>query len=741
MASVLGGYQPDTKSESSRRADYDLMRRMAKAGGGGGGAVWKGTYSGTSTPLPANPQVNDAWVIGTPVPTAAPKRSDGSNAQVGDGMIWNGTAWVNVGAVQGPQGPPGPQGPQGAIGPAGPTGPAGATGSQGPQGATGAPGVVQAVVAGANITVNNTDPTRPVVASTAAGVTDGDKGDITVSGGGATWTIDDNAVTNAKLADWSVGSNEIADAAIMARHLANNAVGNVALTDMAANTLKGNNTGSTADPKDLTGTAATAMLDTFTTALKGLVPPPTAVAGKVLSDNGTWIVPAASSPSEVEIATDDPYPTNNAVELWFDSDDEPAAADNANYWNSSWGRVAYATRTSDLTGTMQSDVAVITLNYTGVPGRRYRVTASGWAYKNSGDSNSNITLKLKIDTTTWQQHNTYCGNGLTTEFGLSYDFDADSMGGLHAHSLTINSQVSYVNIGAATSYPCILTIDDIGPVSKAAVNPPAGQPTIATAGNALGVVAVGAGLPNAPTVITGPSVWGAVTQTMNAYLATGRRYRVLFSARAISVGTPNAADCSVRLVTNPSTYAGERHFYAAGAFETVTLEWLLDGDNANHAVVVQMMSVATTLNVYAEPTPGSGAAPGSYFYVEDVGPNQAPALPIPDTPPGWTPMTLGANWVNLGGGYPTAQYRKIGDVVSVRGLISALAGASISSIAVLPVGFRPPTIHPNATIMNDKFARVDVKTDGTFALMAYDSTFNPGSTWVNLDGIWFSVTP
>jgi hypothetical protein len=81
-------------------------------------------------------------------------------------------------ADSGTPGPAGPQGPVGATGPPGPTGATGsqgpqgsqgatgATGSQGPPGATGAAGVVQAVVAGTNITVNNTDPTRPIVSST-----------------------------------------------------------------------------------------------------------------------------------------------------------------------------------------------------------------------------------------------------------------------------------------------------------------------------------------------------------------------------------------------------------------------------------------------------------------------------------------------------------------------------------------------------------------------------------------------
>lgn len=106
-------------------------------------------------------------------------------------------------------------------------------------------------------------------------VADGDKGDITVSGSGATYTIDALAVTTGKIA---------ADA-----------VDNTKLANVNSATLKGRVTAAAGDPEDLTGTQATTLLDAFTAALKGLAPASGGGTANFLRADASWAAPVATA--------------------------------------------------------------------------------------------------------------------------------------------------------------------------------------------------------------------------------------------------------------------------------------------------------------------------------------------------------------------------------------------------------------------------------------------------------------
>ena len=111
-------------------------------------------------------------------------------------------------------------------------------------------------------------PVGTLDVAVGVGVTDGDKGDIVVSGSGTVWTLD--PVTNAKL------------------------------DTMATQTFKGRTTAGTGQPEDLTAAQATALLaavvgDSGSGGTKGLVPAPAsgdAAAAKFLAASGLWAAPA-----------------------------------------------------------------------------------------------------------------------------------------------------------------------------------------------------------------------------------------------------------------------------------------------------------------------------------------------------------------------------------------------------------------------------------------------------------------
>ena len=103
-----------------------------------------------------------------------------------------------------------------------------------------------------------------VVATATGGVTDGDKGDVTVTSSGAVWTIDPGVISNTKLAP------------------------------VATATFKGRVTAGPGAPEDLTGAQATGLLDTVTTAAKGLAPASGGGTANFLRADGTWTVPVGA---------------------------------------------------------------------------------------------------------------------------------------------------------------------------------------------------------------------------------------------------------------------------------------------------------------------------------------------------------------------------------------------------------------------------------------------------------------
>jgi len=100
-------------------------------------------------------------------------------------------------------------------------------------------------------------------------------GDVTASQGSNTTVIANDAVTTVKILD--------------------NNVTNAKLAQVATATFKGRVTAGTGDPEDLTGTQATALLDTFTSSLQGLVPASGGGTRNYARADGTWAAPAQGS--------------------------------------------------------------------------------------------------------------------------------------------------------------------------------------------------------------------------------------------------------------------------------------------------------------------------------------------------------------------------------------------------------------------------------------------------------------
>ena len=255
---------------------------------------------------------------------------------------------------------------------------------------------------------------------------------------------------------------------------------------------------------------------------------------------------------------------------------------------------------------------------------------------------------------------------------------------------------------------------------------------IANPNNALGVIAKGGFLAALadPMPVTPVGTQVRLTDDLAVTLLVGRRYRVTAFLRAT---TPSAANSLSVHIFDSNTNMMNTWGHPAWSLATASYgqsigQWLIDGDG-----------VARLLNIRGEILGGGTVSiykNGSLFYVEDMGPNGSPALPIPTTYQTWTPFTFQNNWVNYGGNYPPGGYRKIGDIVYLRGLIrNGTLGGTIP-FATLPVGFRPAYYLHMPVACNDAFGIVRA-SNTTGELTAVGSS----NAWVSLDPLQFSVTP
>jgi hypothetical protein len=187
----------------------------------------------------------------------------------------------------------------------------------------------------------------------SGGVTDGDKGDITVSSSGTVWTIDATVVTNAKLAN------------------------------VATATFKGRTTAGTGSPEDLTGTQATALLDTFTTSLKGLAPASGGGTTNYLRADGTWAAPAGTTYSVFTSTVNGLVPASGGGTTNFlraDGTWAGAASPGAN--------TDITALDQDVTITASGTIAANTIGYRGLP-QSAKTSAYTLA---SGDQGKHISI-------------------------------------------------------------------------------------------------------------------------------------------------------------------------------------------------------------------------------------------------------------------------------------------------------------------------------------------------------------
>lgn len=98
----------------------------------------------------------------------------------------------------------------------------------------------------------------------------------------------------------------------------------------------------------------------------------------------------------------------------------------------------------------------------------------------------------------------------------------------------------------------------------------------------------------------------------------------------------------------------------------------------------------------------------------------------------WASVSFNTGWNNLGGGYQATEYKKVGDLVFLRGLSQRSSGTN-TTIFTLPSGFRPASTQRFAATSAGAFGEIEITTAGLVVI----TVFVP--SWISLSNICFST--
>lgn len=352
--------------------------------------------------------------------------------------------------------------------------------------------------------------------------------------------------------------------------------------------------------------------------------------------------------------------------------------------------------------------------------RTVKVTVKGHIYKAAaGDGNESVVIRIKQD-------GVIVGGGQISNTAISsvhstvYEVDAvipSPTVGSHAYTVTIarsggTATLVHRTRAAPDNEIGFILVEDItggsggpGPISL-------GYAEVKTNQGSIGATLVD---------LTG------LTVTVN--VPAGRRIRI--TSRAYFTSTTSDGDAHVGIFE--------------GAFQLTESRGFVGGTTqpfaAEPAIILSPSAGTHTYKLAAKRVTGTGTLTNNawdngpcYILVEDITGTEAPTGAYYEAL--WTPVTAFLNgWVNHSAAYPPASYRKVNDLLYVRGLIKNGTVTNATAVFQLPVGYRPLYTHHIPAVSNDVSTFCRVQSDGYVTIGA-----NVSAAWFSLDGVVAGLT-